>query len=232
MIDYVARNWIDCVYPEGVVDETKNRGCHQTYHFDDVAIQRDRFDRNYAGTNDHDLVAATNAAMAVLLGRPAPPPFSIKDKKEALFMLAHLVGDMTQPLHVGALYLDEKGALADPDVSHTIDPSTETAGANLIFDGTTAFHSEWDGIPKDLGDTAPPELVATAKALPLDHGRMENWAATWASDTILVAQEALIGTSYVKSGDGKWSVSFTDRVAYDRAADAIKRKQLAKAGAR
>jgi hypothetical protein len=231
MIDYAGRNWIDCVYPEGVVDEKKNRGCHQTYHFDDVAVQRDRFDRNHAGTNDHDLVSAINAAIAVLLGRPAPPPFSIKDKKEALFMLAHLVGDLTQPLHVGALYLDEKGSASDPDVTHTIDPSTETAGGNLILDNGKPFHSEWDDIPGDLGDTAPPDLVTFAKAVAPDHGRIENWAAAWATDTILVAQEALVGTSYAKTGDNKWSITFVDRAAYDRAADAIKRKQLAKAGA-
>jgi hypothetical protein len=227
MIDYVGRNWIDCVYPEDVVDEKNNRGCHQTYHFDDVAVQRNRFDRNYVGTNDHDLVSAINAAVAALLGRPAPPPFSIKDKKEALFMLAHLVGDIAQPLHVGALYLDEKGTPTDLDVTHTIDPSTETAGGNFIFDGDKALHVEWD-----LGDTAPLELVAVAKGVSPDHGRIENWAADWASDTILVAQEALAGTSYTRTGDKKWSVAFVDRAAYERAADAIKRRQLAKAGAR
>lgn len=86
MVDYAGRNWIDCLYPEGAT-ASSNLGCHNTYHFDDVALQRDRFDRNYTGTNDHDLVAATNAAIAVLLGRPAPPPFSIKDKREALLML-------------------------------------------------------------------------------------------------------------------------------------------------
>jgi hypothetical protein len=85
-MDYASRNWIDCVYPEGT-SATGNLGCHNTYHFDDVAVQRDRFDRNYSGTNDHDLVAAINAAIAVLLDRPAPPPFDIKDKREALFMV-------------------------------------------------------------------------------------------------------------------------------------------------
>jgi hypothetical protein len=64
MVDYATRDWIDCVYPEGA-NAASNLGCHNTYHFDDVAIQRDRFDRNYAGTNDHDLVAAINAAVAV-----------------------------------------------------------------------------------------------------------------------------------------------------------------------
>lgn len=128
--DYAKRNWFDCSYVTGGVD----RGCHNTYHFEDVAIQRGRFDRNFEGTNDHDIVSATNAAIAVLLDRPAPPPFSIIDKREALFMLAHLVGDLHQPLHVGAAYLDDKGNMVDPDVTHTIDPRTETAGGNLILD--------------------------------------------------------------------------------------------------
>src|SRR5262249_33951755 len=38
--DYVARNFLQCSYaPRG-----KEEGCHNTYHFDDVAFQRDRFD--------------------------------------------------------------------------------------------------------------------------------------------------------------------------------------------
>jgi hypothetical protein len=231
MVDYAGRNWIDCVYPEGA-GATANLGCHNTYHFDDVAVQRDRFDRNYAGTNDHDLVAAINAAIAVLLGRPAPPPFDIKDKREALFMLAHLVGDLAQPLHVAAPYLGPDGSLVDPDVTHTIDPTTETAGGNWIHDGSQAFHHEWDDTPADLGDTAPQALVDAAKAVPADTDRIENWSAAWATDTILVAKKAMANTTYAKTGPRKWTISFADRAAYLRDADAIKRQQLAKAGAR
>ena len=63
--DYAKRNWTQCSYkPDGF-----ERGCHNTYHFDDVAIQRDRFDRSFQGTNDHDLVAAIGAAIAVLSER-------------------------------------------------------------------------------------------------------------------------------------------------------------------
>jgi S1/P1 Nuclease len=91
------------------------RGYHNTYHFDDVDFERDRFDRSYMGTNDHDLVAAITAAIAVLKDKPAPAPFSIADKKEALFMLVHLVGDLHQPLHVESVYLGADGGLVDPD---------------------------------------------------------------------------------------------------------------------
>ena len=120
-------------------------------------------------------------------------------------MLAHLVGDLHQPLHVGAVYLDCKGQLVDPDVTHTIDPNTETAGANVIFDQGTNFHLEWDTIPSDLGEAATPELVAMARSEPGDRGRIENWSVAWATDTILAAQQAfsrlnLRGRRMIKAG--------------------------------
>lgn len=236
MVDYAGRNWSDCLYPEGA-SALSNLGCHNTYHFDDIALQRDKFDRNYAGTNEHDLVAATNAAIAVLLERPAPPPFDIKDKKEALMMLAHLIGDMTQPLHVAAPYLGPDGKLADPDVNHTIDPSTETAGGNWIHDpkvikGSDAFHHAWDDTPADLGDTAPQDLVDAAKAVRIETDRIENWAAIWATDAIAISADAMTGVSYRKTGPRKRVIEFSDRDKYLEKADKLKRQQLAKAGAR
>src|SRR5438093_431267 len=71
--------------------------------------------------------------ITVVKGQPAPLPFSIRDKKEALFLLAHFVGDLHQPLHVGAIYLDRNGQPVNPDLSG-LDPLTETAGGNLIRD--------------------------------------------------------------------------------------------------
>ena len=135
------------------------RGCHNTFHFVDVAIQRNSFDRALQGTNPHDLVAAISAAIAVLQDRPIPPPFpfSIRDKKEALLLLAHLIGDLHQPLHVGAVYLDPGGQPVDPDATHQVDPLTDTIGGNAIQDGvavpfqTINLHREWDDIPTDLG---------------------------------------------------------------------------------
>jgi hypothetical protein len=227
MEDYAKRNWFDCSYVTGGVE----RGCHNTYHFSDVAVQRDRFDRNFQGTNNHDIVSAINAAIAVLLDRSAPPPFSIIDKKEALFLLAHLVGDLHQPLHVAAVYLDKKGTVVDPDVTHTIDPTTETAGGNSILDQGTNFHFEWDTIPFDLPEAATPELLARARSEPRDRGRIENWSVAWASDTVLAAQQAFSEATFAPNGN-RWTISFTDRDAYLRAADALKREQLAKAGAR
>ena len=45
--------------------------------------------------------------------------------------------------------------------------------------------------------------------------------------------QAFSETTFARAADDKgWTISFTDREGYIRAADALKRKQLAKAGAR
>lgn len=235
IVDYAARNWFTCSYkPDGF-----ERGCHNTFHFEDIAVQRNNFDRSFQGTNDHDVVAAISAAIAVLTDKPAPPPFSIKDKKEALFMLAHFMGDLHQPLHVGSVYLDANGNLVDPDVAHQIDPATETIGGNAIQDQNVNLHHEWDDIPTDIGEAATRELLADASALPASQGPIEGWPAAWASDTILVSHDAFAGLNFrlTETHPGNpptntWTVLFEDHVAYLRWQDAIKRKQLAKGGAR
>jgi hypothetical protein len=225
IIDYAKRNWT-C---------GQQRQCHTSFHFVDVAIQRDRFDRSFQGTNEHDLVAAVGAAIAVLMDKPTPPPFSIKDKKEALILLTHFVGDLHQPLHVGAVYLGPDGKLVDPDVNHQTDPATETAGGNFIQDQNVNLHHEWDDIPQDIGDASTRELEADARSIPASQGAMENWPTAWASETLLVARDAFKGLSFQPVDPAprqKWSVAFDDATSYRQAADAIKRKQLAKGGAR
>jgi hypothetical protein len=234
MVDYAARNWSNCLYlPDG--PDKPPGACHNTYHFEDVAIQRDHFDRSFQGTSDHDLVAAITAAIAVLRDEPAPPPFSIKDKKEALLMLTHFMGDLHQPLHVGAVYLDAGGRLVDPDIAHAIVPDTETVGGNAIQDQNVNLHSEWDDIPTDIGDAATRELLTEARSAPASQGPIENWPANWASDTIQIAHQAFDGLSFQRSQPPpkvEWTVSFDDHTAYLWLADLIKRKQLAKGGAR
>jgi hypothetical protein len=52
MVDYVSRNWSNCTY------EDKPTNCHKAFHFADVAIQHDDYERRFIGTNDHDVVSA------------------------------------------------------------------------------------------------------------------------------------------------------------------------------
>jgi hypothetical protein len=226
MADYAKRNWVNCANSVPPV----SRQCHAAYHFADVPIQRGRYDRSYAGTSDHDVVSAINAAIAKLQDQPVPAPFSIKDKKEALFMLAHFVGDLHQPLHVGAVYLGDDGTLKDPpDPPSTPDPNTETVGGNSIQDGNTNLHSDWDKITETWGPPADAAMLADAATVPATPDPIDGWAASWASDTVIQAQGAFNGLAF-SGPSGHWTVKFPD--SYDITAQTIKRKQLAKAGAR
>lgn len=243
MEDYASRNWTTCFYPADPAGP--QYGCHNTFHFDDVALQRGGFDRTYQGTNEHDLVAAIGAMIAVLSDKPIPPPvppstfaFSIKDKREALLLLTHFVGDLHQPLHVGSVYLDTDGKPVDPDLAHHVDPATDTVGGNSILDQNVNLHAEWDDIPFDLGDMWTNETKAAAKLVPGTPGPVEDWPAIWASDTILVARNAFAGMAFTYKAPTpqqpkiQWQISYEDHTAYVWMADQIKRRQLAKAGAR
>jgi hypothetical protein len=227
MEDYAKRNWYNCTY----ITSTPG-GCHQAFHFADVAIQRDSYNRRHVGTSDHDVVSAINACIVVLQGRPAPVPFSIIDKKEALFLLAHFVGDIHQPLHVGAIYLDSNGTRVDPDATGLYS-DTETQGGNSINDGKRNLHSEWDEIPPAWGVTPDATMLAEARAVPPMPGPINRWAAGWASDTLMKARDAFEGLTFSVPPDHKgWDVHFADKQAYEKNAEKIKRAQLAKGGAR
>jgi hypothetical protein len=242
MEEYVKRNFVQCSYlvhrKEANREFDEEMGCHNTYHFDDVAVQRDRFDRNFQDTNDHDIVAAINAAIAVLLDRPSPPPFKVATKQEALFLLAHLIGDLHQPLHVGAVYLDATGKQVDPDITHTIDPATETIGGNALLDNDKNFHSAWDAPPSGIDAAHALDLLPLAQHVARDTDRVENWSFAWATDTMKVAPQAFAGATFARvepsaaHPKGGWSITFADHAAYLQAREAIKRQQMAKAGAR
>jgi len=225
MEDYVSRNWSNCTY------ENKPTNCHKAFHFADVAIQHNDYERRFVGTNDHDVVSAINAAIAVLKGGSAPPPFSIKDQKEALFLLAHFAGDIHQPLHVGAVYLDADGNRVNPDTG-TFDPDTETAGGNFIHEAHGNLHGDWDDVPTSLRHGGLADLVTAARAEPPTSGPVEGWAVKWASDSVVKAHDAFTGVSFTGAGRHKWDAQFVDEDDYDEREADLKHAQLAKGGAR
>jgi hypothetical protein len=230
MEDYAKRNWSNCASPP-------QKGCHTNYHFADVATQHDRYDRSFVGTADDDIVSAMGATIAVLQGKPAPAPFDIKDKQEALLMLAHFVGDAHQPLHVGAVYLDPTGKRIDPDAGgHAFDPKTATHGGNSILDDKMNLHSEWDATSRRIHPTAPSaSMLSEAKAVPVTPGDVSTWPSAWATDTVLASHKAFSGVSFTrfkKTPKGYWQAIFQDPTAYTRAMRRLQSSQLAKAGAR
>jgi S1/P1 Nuclease len=232
MEDYVSRNWNVCVYQGG------KAGCEDSYHFADVAIQHDDYKRGYVGTGDHDIVSAINASISKLKDLSVPAPFMIRDKKEALFLLAHFVGDLHQPLHVGAIYLDPNGKIVNPDDGGSLDPATETRGGNSIFEKVdnsckgNNLHTDWDAIPKSLGTSADEAMLTRANGVPKTPGPVEGFAAAWAGDTVIAAHSAFAGLTFTGACKGHWLVHFANRQKYVGDEKKLKLEQLAKGGAR
>ena len=225
MVDFVKRNWDTC-HPE-----PGEEACHKQYHYTDVAIQHDKYARGLAGTSDHDVVAAINAAVLVLKGKPAPAPFSIVDQREALLMLTHYVGDIHQPLHVGAVYLNADGDAIDPDKAG-FDPATKTNGGNEIDAHGPNLHAVWDETPPNMDPLAlDDKLLELARTTPATSGDVLQWSTLWATDSLQLAKQAYAGLSYKHETvhGHPWSATYPDHYAEMR--HDIQYAQLAKAGA-
>ena len=228
MQSYASRNWNTC---------GQRRDCHKTYHYADVAYQHQRYKMGFVGTNDHDLVHAIKAAVAMLQGKPVPPPFSITSRGEALRLLAHFIGDLHQPLHVGALYLDAAGNTVDPDVPGTTEV-LETRGGNSIDTGHgNNLHALWDDTPDSLhADAVPARMVQAAAALRKSRAGVARLAQTWASDTVKVSGAAFAGLSVgpatMDTGSRVWPAVLADPADYRARLRQLQIEQLTKAGAR
>jgi hypothetical protein len=225
MIAFVKRNSTNCKLAPG--DET----CHKQYHYTDVAVQHDHYATGLVGTSDHDVVAAISAAIVVLQGGKSPAPFRVASKREALLILSHYVGDIHQPLHVTAVYLDQQGQEVDPDAG-TYDPATKTIGGNSLLDHSQPLHHEWD----DVADALKPDQLGVsgvdeARAVAPTPGALLTWSTQWASDTIQSSGPAFANVAFSAEDAHKhWAVSLPGNYSADR--EALQRLQLLKGGAR
>lgn len=204
---------------------------HKSYHYTDVSTLQTRYNPAAAGAGPQDIVAAINACITVLQGRPSSAPFDIRGQTEALRLLTHYLGDVHQPLHVVSAYLDKTGQVVDPDVG-PFDPKTDTKGGNLIDAGSSRLHSVWDGIPGKLATKLlAGEGAAAARQLPATSGAVTGWAAAWASDTVVSAQPAFSALTFgPRASNGHWPA--TQGRDYSQNRETLQRQQLIKGGAR
>jgi S1/P1 Nuclease len=236
MADYVRRNDRQCAMG---MDED---ACHRQTHYADIALQRSRYLPGATGTRSDDVVGALRQAILVLQGKPAPGQPNFKIQREALFVLVHLVGDVHQPLHVGAVYLDAQGRRVDPD-KQGFDTATFTVGGNSLYvvappsmapaagAGPVKMHTLWDGIPDWFNpDHVNAAWLAEAHQVHANRGDPADWPARWATQSLDQAGLAFQGLKFSAKQGSHWNVSLPN--GYGARADAIKRKQLTIAGAK
>lgn len=175
--------------------------CHKEYHYTDVSVRRTRYEAGAPGTHGHDVVQAIGAALAKLAGKPTATGIDIADEREALLMLAHLVGDIHQPLHVGAIYLDAKGAPFDPATAEQARAANNRGGNDLVLEAEQRrlvtgnsriddLHGLWDDERSPTSAAAFGKLMALAGGVRPSRGASAGWAAAWATESLALAGRA------------------------------------------
>jgi len=148
---------------------------HHWFHYTDVPVfPPQTYAQGKAGRTQWDIVHAMRYCIAVLKG-DAPEQNERKvTKRIAIILLAHFVGDLHQPLHVGAEYFNDAGQAADPDRDksaledqggNTISLRHSPAEAAKVGAASSKLHGFWDNNAVQLN------LPQLAKEMPKEERR-------------------------------------------------------------
>src|SRR5437870_4249048 len=176
---------------------------HHDFHFTDVPVfGNEQYSPGDIGRSQFDIVHMIPFCIRVLRGdEPESNPRAIT-KPVALILLVHYLGDIHQPLHVGAEYFDAQGNPFDPS---TANPGFADQGGNKLTLFTLVagkpksagvFHSYWDGqTVQNAFGTANDLTIAKrlARKEPADwklSGAVDTWAEQLANEIIPIAREA------------------------------------------
>ena len=250
--------WADCAkgYCGELTEEMKafvqSNPTHYHYHYTDVPFQRSQYQRKSVGTSADDVVALLTQAIQVLQGkRDSDENPHALTPRQALLLIAHCVGDVHQPLHVGSAYLDEKDTFIDPSTRENsqADSVEATYGGNrLLIDGGRSLHAYWDStVVRYAMKRASTESVASYvdtlitkySAHEEMNGDPTTWPLRWAEDSLQLAKQAHAGlivqqrrhVTNSKYGE-QWVWSVTLPSEYDHQASTAAEQALVRAGKR
>jgi len=176
---------------------------HHEFHYTDVPVfDSEKYGDGEVGREEFDIVKMIPFCIRVLQGKePQPNPRAIT-KSVAVILLAHYLGDIHQPLHVGAEYFAADGSPFKPSPGNK---GFASQGGNkltlfTLIDGhpksAGKFHSYWDGqtvqnafgdqamttIASNLGDAEPSNWKLT--------GDLDSWAEKMANEILPLARQA------------------------------------------
>lgn len=109
---------------------------HDEYHYVNIPFQKAHYHDHEVGTSDHDIVKTLRQAIAVLQGKTGtevnPHNFT---RRQALLLVAHMVGDIHQPLHVGSAFVGKDGKFVVPNSRAEVDAVNiyESRGGNSLL---------------------------------------------------------------------------------------------------
>lgn len=225
-----AAIWADCVKGDRCGEQTPEMLAyaaahprHQEYHYTNTPFQHTHYENGAPGTSDVDIVLTLQQAIAVLQGKTdtASNPRGFT-KRQALLLVAHLAGDIHQPLHVGAAYISKDGKFVVPQKQSDIDQVAmfdSRGGNNLLLDeakiqlessgksSIRPLHSYWDGTVVNYAmrrsNTRTPDQFAQAMIdarlpAPRYQGDVATWPVQWANESL--AASKLVFNGVVPTG--------------------------------
>src|SRR3954452_18576473 len=135
-------------------DSTSPVPSHHWFHYTDVPLVRpEKYEDGSAGRSQWDVVHMISYCVDVLRSRKPEQNDRKITKPMAVILLAHYVGDIHQPLHVGAEYFDVHGNVVDPATDKTalVDDGGNSLNLELNDDAPRGrghhkrkFHTFWD----------------------------------------------------------------------------------------
>ncbi|WP_395753837.1 S1/P1 nuclease [Prosthecobacter sp.] len=168
---------------------------HHNYHYTDVPVGLKKYAEGTPGTGVNDVVHVINRCIAVLESGKDSKEMT---QKEALKVLVHLVGDIHQPLHVGAAYFDAQDKMVVPQTEAEAKKESDHGGNDIEF-RSGVLHSYWDdktvqhAMKLEKAKTVEEMAEALKKQEPADlktGGALNTWSATWATEILPDAEKA------------------------------------------
>lgn len=187
----------------GFVNANCNAPSHNEFHYTNIPVFGDEdYDDGEVGRRKFDIVQMIPFSIRVLKGEEPETNDRGITKSVAVILLTHYLGDIHQPLHVGAEFFDADGTPFGPT---TANPGFADQGGNklLLFtfvNGRRAsagkLHGYWDSQTVDnaFGSTRDATVAQRlASREPADWrltGDIETWAEQLANNLMPVAREA------------------------------------------
>lgn len=178
---------------------------HHDFHYTDVpVVGNEKYGDGKIGRSEFDIVHMIPFCIRVLKGKEPETNDRAITKSVAVILLAHYLGDIHQPLHVGAEYFDAQGKPFEPTLTNKgfADLGGNKLSLFTFFNGKMRLagkklHGYWDGqtVINAFGSAA--NLTAAAAKLAKEEpanwkltGGVETWAAQLADDILPIARGA------------------------------------------
>ena len=176
---------------------------HSEFHYTDVpVVGTEKYADGEVGRVEFDIVKMIPFCIRVLKGEVPETNERAITKSIAVILLTHYMGDIHQPLHVGAEYFDSTGSPFEP-TTQNIGFADQGGNKLTLFTfingqrkSAGKFHGYWDGqtvenafgtqtnakVAQRLGTKKPQDWELS--------GDVETWAEQLANDILPTAREA------------------------------------------